>query len=219
MSGRSGTLSRRTVLRGGGAALAFGLGAGSVMNTGAAAVSNWTEASTPISKSLYDVFYTTDGRPIRGRRQRLRPRPKRRDVGRGDLQRAERRRQLAELGRRHRRRQAHLFRGQFRRPRRLRRRGGHQVRLHRLRLEDVDLGGHRRLRERPHGTAHRRERLRRDTGHQAGGGRGRELLSRLGVSDENRRAVRPFPNWISPATTRRCAGESTPHRRRSNRPI
>lgn len=30
------------------------------MNTGAAAA-DWTEASTPISKSLYDVVYTTDG--------------------------------------------------------------------------------------------------------------------------------------------------------------
>ncbi|WP_430504293.1 WD40/YVTN/BNR-like repeat-containing protein [Haloparvum sp. PAK95] len=54
-------ISRRAVLKAAGASAVAGAGAGAVINTGRATSSDWSEQSTPIEKSLYDVVYTTDG--------------------------------------------------------------------------------------------------------------------------------------------------------------
>lgn len=61
MSGDADAVSRRSVLKAAGVTVAAGAGAGAFMNGGAAASSEWSEVSTPISKTLNDVVYTADG--------------------------------------------------------------------------------------------------------------------------------------------------------------
>lgn len=54
-------ISRRAAIKAAGVTVVAGAGAGAVLNTGAAAASDWTEVSTPISKAIYDAVYTKDG--------------------------------------------------------------------------------------------------------------------------------------------------------------
>lgn len=54
-------ISRRAVLKAAGVSVVAGAGAGAVINTGRATSSDWSEQSTPIEKTLYDVVYTVDG--------------------------------------------------------------------------------------------------------------------------------------------------------------